>query len=177
MLGIPLLLVISLAGQLNGKGGLYIYLPLFACGMAAAQAQSHPRAQALLRHPLCAGLALVAFALAMLFAPTPYSLALLGFALLFFCLTAGAGFGRFLHSDAARVLGECFYAMYLLHGIALSLLFTEGHGLTDALPVAALPLLLIPLAPALVLITAALHIAVERPAIAMGQQIASRWQG
>jgi len=155
---------------------LALCLPLFALGMLAFEAHRLPRLQQRLQGPAAGGLALLALGIAVVCFPMPYGGALGLFFLFFLCVACGNGFGGVLTSRAALVLGECSFGIYLLHGFALSLLFGEGAGLIAPVPTAWLPLLALPLlGVAVVLVSAAGFLAIERPAMVYGAQLARRW--
>jgi peptidoglycan/LPS O-acetylase OafA/YrhL len=97
------------------------------------------------------------------------AMALYGF--LFVCVACGNSFFGFFSSPAARVLGECSFGIYLLHGMALSVLFTEGASLLSP-NFALLPIL----SCVVVLLTALTFLFIERPMIEVGSKL-SKWRG
>jgi peptidoglycan/LPS O-acetylase OafA/YrhL len=84
--------------------------------------------------------------------------------------------GGLLGTRAALVLGECSYGIYLTHGTLLFLLFTYGGGLTGLFATPYLPLLLPVIAVAVVLLTAATYLLVERPGMKAGRYVADQWR-
>jgi peptidoglycan/LPS O-acetylase OafA/YrhL len=150
------------------------HLPVFAVGMIAYECQQRVRLAAFLRSPAVTVLSAAALLLAVVTTPTPYGVAMPAFALFFVCVACGNSFWGVFASRGALVLGECSYGVYLMHGIVLSLLFTEGGRLLSGWQREWLPLLMPFAAIAVVLVTALAHLAIERPAIRMGHVLA-RW--
>jgi len=107
-----------------------------------------------------AALVIVAIAL-----PDPRSVhGLCLYAWLLAATASGQTRGSLLAHPATRVLGELSFGVYLLHGIVLHMAFTLVPGAGQA------PLLTIPaVALATTLISAALALTVERPAIRLGR--------
>lgn len=168
-----LLILATAARGLHGVWDLPRYLPLFALGMLAYEAQRVASLARWLRHPAAGALAAAALVLGLTTAPTPYGLpqmALLG--LFFLAVAGGNGFGGLLRFRGALALGECSFGIYLLHGIALSLLFVDGAGLLQSLGTEQLPALLPPAAVLVVGVTLFTYVCVERPMIAVGSRIA-----
>jgi peptidoglycan/LPS O-acetylase OafA/YrhL len=156
--------------------GLFKYLPLFATGMLAFEAQSRPAIALRLQSRVAASIALGALAAAMVLFRSPYDLAWPLFALFFAAVACGNNFWGMLNSRASLVLGECSYGIYLMHGVVLFVLFTHGTVLTDLFSTPALPLLMPVAGVAIVLLTAAAYVAVERPGMSAGRVLANRWR-
>jgi peptidoglycan/LPS O-acetylase OafA/YrhL len=158
-------------------GGLMNFLPLFAVGMLAYELREREKIRRVLETRWSAVAALVGLVVAMSLefaAFRPCQVALFGF--FFVCVACGNDILGTLASPGARVLGECSYAIYLLHGTVLDLLFVEGGPATRAFSVGALPALLPIVAAAVVGLAAVAHILVERPAIRVGHELAGRWR-
>ncbi|MDP4026937.1 acyltransferase [Methylobacterium sp. NEAU 140] len=150
-------------------------LPLFALGMLTWEVQARERVARWLRTPAAAVLAVAALAAGMVAAPSPYGPALPLFAGFFACVACGNTLGGLLRTRAALVLGECSFGIYLLHGLVLSVLFTDLRGVTAAIPTDVLPLVLLPAAALVVaLVTPLTYLAVERPAIRLGARLVRR---
>ena len=128
-----------------------------------------------LANPLAAVIAAVGLVFAASRAAFPYHpLQLALFGAFFTTVACGASLGGVLRLRGASLLGECSYSIYLLHGIVLDLLFTEGAPLWRGLGAPLLPLLL-PVAGLGVLAAASLnYLCVERPALRLGSRIARR---
>lgn len=149
------------------------YLPLFAIGMLAFEVQAIPAIRRHLAGPLAAAMAVAALAVAAVTAPDPLhgpQLAL--FALFFVTIACGNPLFGLLSRPGSLVLGECSYGIYLVHGIVLAVLFTEGRPLVLALGEDGALALVIPAAMLVALITAGTFLAVERPMIAVGRRLA-----
>jgi peptidoglycan/LPS O-acetylase OafA/YrhL len=96
----------------------------FLGGMAVALAIRVPRLAHLLRQPAFAPVAAAALASVICIFPTAYApAALLLQALALAIVAAGNDLFGVLRWRAPRVLGNCAYSLYLLHGIALYTLF------------------------------------------------------
>jgi peptidoglycan/LPS O-acetylase OafA/YrhL len=148
------------------------YLPLFAIGMIAYELQKS-EAAAVLRGNTAAAIAVIGMLVALNTWNAPYALiAMALYAWFFFCVACGNSFFGILSSPGALVLGECSFGIYLLHGILLSLLFTDGHHLLAS----NLNVTLIGLLPAssivVVLLTAATFRFIERPMMMVGSGLA-----
>ena len=153
------------------------YLPLFAIGMLAFECQRRTWLAAVLARPamgLVAGLALV---FAAKWNQTPYSSSMPLYGIGFGCIACGNSLFGLLRTRGALVLGECSFGIYLVHGLVLSLIYTDAAGLTARMPTYALPALLIPAAIAVTFLTAGTHLAVERPFIRLGSRLARLWTG
>ncbi len=146
-----------------------LFLPFFAAGaMVAALARIEA-----IRHVLGgrAGDCLAAATLigAMTLWPDPFGWGLALFAVFFLCLACGAGLGGILRLPGALVLGECSYAIYLFHGIALAVLFRRLPDLVHTVPQALMLVWLLVITAILVPVTALLHVAIERPLMLRGK--------
>ncbi|MBU6267768.1 MAG: acyltransferase family protein [Sphingomonadales bacterium] len=145
---------------------LLLYLPLFACGMIAWECHASAAVRGWLMRPLPRAAAPVALLAGMALARYPHGAALPLFAFFFASVACGNRLGGLLSCRAARVLGECSFGVYLLHGIVLDGLFTAG---------APVPVTMLPVAAAgVVLMAAAVHLTVERPMIAAGRRLSRR---
>jgi peptidoglycan/LPS O-acetylase OafA/YrhL len=120
--------------------------------------------------------AILALAVALTLFKTPLDLAWPFLAFFFLAVACGNDMGGLLRTRAAQVLGECSYGIYLMHGIVLFVLFTHGGALTALFPTPVLPLLLPLAALAIVLLTAATYLAVERPGMAAGRYLSDLWR-
>lgn len=154
------------------------YLPLFALGMLAWEAQNREWIRRRLQQPAAAVLAIAALLFGLTSAPNPYAwpqAASLG--LFFAAVVCGNDFAGVLRTRGALALGECSYGIYLLHGILLDLLFTEGRTMMSGLPpgvdYAVLPLVVI----AAVVITPVTYLLVERPMLRLGVRFAKAVTG
>lgn len=158
--------------------GMMTYLPLFTIGMLAFECQRSDACRRVFKSRAMTVVALACLAGGMLSAPTPYGLAQLPLYGVFFTSVAcGNDLAGTLRMKGALLLGECSYGIYLLHGIALSLLFTEGAAGIGRLATGKLPLLLPFVATLVIAAAAATYLLVERPAIRAGRAIARRGFG
>jgi peptidoglycan/LPS O-acetylase OafA/YrhL len=148
----------------------------FAIGMLGYECQSHPVLAQRLRSPVAAIAATLLLLLGMMAFATPYTAGLPFFGFFFVCVACGNDFGGLLSTRGALVLGECSYSIYLLHGLALDILYVDLARLVDRVFASQLALLLPGVAIAVALFTAASFLLVERPAIRLGVLIARRWK-
>lgn len=171
------LLVVSLVVLLlKSPPMLSFFLPGFAVGMLGYECQSRPVLAQRLRSPTAALVATLLLLVGMTAFASPYTVGLPFFGFFFACVTCGNDFGGLLRTRGALVLGECSYSIYLLHGLALDILYVDLAGLVDRFSASQLPLLLPGVAVAVVLIATANFLMVERPAIRLGARIARRWK-
>ena len=166
-----LLLVSSTCNVTGLSVSILRYMPAFAFGMLAYEIQMRPEWASRLRSPMAGLTALVALLTGMAFWSTPFGVALPFFAIFFVVVSCGNDLSGLLMTKGALVLGECSYGIYLLHGIALSILFQDGDALVAAIPASVLPILLPLIAILMVAVTAVTHIAIERPMIRVGKRL------
>ena len=171
------LLGISLIGRLASWRlsltlGIFQYLPFFAIGMLAFEIQSRPTIRALLSQPKLAIPALVGLIVRMILTKYPCSSSLPLFGFFFICIACGNSLGGVLRTRGALVLGECSFGIYLMHGIALDILFVDLNVRYADLPTAAFPILLVIMGAAVVVVTPITYLLVERPAMRRGKQLA-----
>jgi peptidoglycan/LPS O-acetylase OafA/YrhL len=171
-----IILISSIGKKFVPGVNLWKFMPLFATGMLAFEAQNRPAITRWLQSRVATWGAILALLAAITLFKTPYDLAWPLFAIFFFAVAGGNDLGGLLRTKAALVLGECSYGLYLMHGIALFLLFTYGTALTNLFPTPALPFLLPILALVVVPLTAASHVLIERPGMNAGRYIANRWR-
>lgn len=169
------LLVILLAGAMLHLHDFFRYAPLFAVGMLAFECQGRAPIGSRFQARWMAVVALAALAAGMITTPFPYGRSLPLFTLFFVSVACGNDMLRSLTTLGARVLGECSFGIYMLHGTILSLLFVEGAPLTIGIPTAYLPLLLPVVMVSTVAVAAIAFRVVERPMIAQGARIARHW--
>ncbi len=168
-------LAIRLTSRWTGiSGDFLLYLPLFAVGMLAFEMQMRPRIRQALDQPWVAAAAVAAVAVGAVTTQFPYGASLPLFGFLFVCVACGNNVLGLLSTRGARVLGECSFGLYLLHGIVLDVLFVDGRGLIAALPTVALPVLLLLAVAIVVPLTALAFVLIERPAIGLGKSAARR---
>lgn len=152
---------------------LMLYLPLFACGMIGFELRENPKARRILASPAVAILSAALLIFAAISAWDPYTLPQLpAYALFFACIAAGNAFGGLFALRGSVVLGEISFGLYLIHGTVLYVLFTfilpTDLPLTTAY--ATLPLAAV----AAVLVSAAAHIVIEKPGIALGRRLSGQ---
>jgi peptidoglycan/LPS O-acetylase OafA/YrhL len=176
LLPVAVILIGVIGRKLFPGVGLWKYIPLFATGMLAFEAQSRPEIARWLQSRAATAAALLALLLAMTLFKSPLDLAWPLLSVFFFAVACGNDMFGLLRTRAALVLGECSYGMYLTHGIVLFLLFTHGGALTDLFATPVLPLLLPLVALGVVLLTAATFLLVERPGMKAGRDLADRWR-
>lgn len=148
------------------------YVSLFAIGMFAYECQARPEVRKMLSGRLAQIAAPIALLLGMTLSHEPYSKTLVCFAFFFICIACGNDLGGLLRTNGALVLGECSFGIYLLHGILLSILFTDTSLVGSGLQLYLIPLFLPIVVTVTVLVTAATHLLVEKPAIRWGKSLA-----
>lgn len=152
--------------------GIATYLPLFACGMLAFELSRVERVRRVLSSRPAAAAGLSALVAAMTLFAYPYGAAMPLFWLFFLCVACGNSLFGLLDRPGALALGDASYGIYLLHGILLSILFTEGRAVIGSLELAVLPAVLVLAAAAIALIAGVGYRVIERPMIALGKRIA-----
>lgn len=173
--------LLSLLGIRTGSFLLSWYAPymtFFTAGMLGWEIRQSEKMRTALATPLAGGVAVFGFVGALWFwegfnDPNPLPLA--GFMLFFACVACGNSVGGLLDSTGSRVLGECSFGIYLLHGLVLFALFTWGQPLTALLSNNMLPLLLPGAAAIVIVLTAITYLVIERPGIKAGRWIAGAW--
>ncbi len=172
--------VALLTGSLVARGvgfslPMLTYLPLFALGMIAFECQRQAVLVRVLQTRYATVAAGTALAVGMTGFETPFYFALPLFGFFFICVACGNSLGGVLRTRASLVLGECSFGIYLLHGILLSVVFVDGHVVTDLLTTSQLAMLL-PLVAGLAAILASFTFTtLERPAFRFGGQLAKLW--
>lgn len=149
-----------------------IYMPLFAVGMIANEIATADGIAARLRGKGVAIAAIGGLLIAMILTRDPYTPVPLLLAGVFFCtVAAGNDLFGLLRLRGALVLGEISFGVYLMHGIVLDMIFTNGAG---GLSLPLLPALLPIAAMIVVAMTATTFLLVERPAIQLGKKTQAR---
>lgn len=164
-LALPIILIL-LGFLLQRHVQSAIYWPLFGGGMLAYEIKSRDAIAWKLRTPGAAVLAVALLAFAVVTTRSPYGLSLPAFAFFFACVACGNAFGGVLTLKAARALGECSFGIYLLHGIVLSVAFTD-LGIAASLAVAPFAVVIV------VAVSAAAFLLVERPMDRVGHAVRS----
>lgn len=172
------LLCIGIIGQsffqLSGPfWSLVGYLPTFAIGMLAYELQSRPAVRNAISKPSLTVFATAALLVGMTTTHSPDAVSIPLFGFFFVSVACGNSLGGVLDRRNTLVLGECSFGIYLLHGIVLDALFIDTRALTVLSPLW-LSCLLPIAAIAVMLITPATYLLVERPAIRQGKSLA-RW--
>lgn len=159
-----LLLTLSLLGRLSGMA-IFTYLPLFVLGMLIAEIAEYARVRQVFSQPWASLPLLAALVCAATLFHVPYGvvpMALLGGVLL--GIAAGNDLFGLLSNRGARMLGEISFCIYVLHGIVLHLAFRFY-------PVERNQLAVLPILVAVIVVASALlSLAVEKPAIKIGKQ-------
>lgn len=156
------------------RPAILFFLPLFALGMIAFELRRLAGVSRWLALWPVAAFSGGLLLLAAIAYPDPYHLPqIAAYGAFFACVACGNSFGGIFATRGAVVLGECSFGIYLIHGVVLFVIFTFG---IDARQVS-FPTLLLCLPPAaitVVLVSACAHLAIERPAIAMGRRLSDR---
>lgn len=157
----------------GAAGPILLFAPPFLIGMIAHEALAREFFRRRFAGAWGPPVAALALTYAIFRAPTPFPPLQMALYALFFCCVAARRDWPLLAGPGAQALGAWSYPIYLLHGIGLSLLFSEGGGLA-AFPVGAALALLPALACLAVAAAALAHALVERPADGFGRKLAAR---
>jgi peptidoglycan/LPS O-acetylase OafA/YrhL len=171
---VAIILISIICKKLFPGVGFWKYMPLFATGMLAFEARSRPELVRWLKSRAATWGAVIGLLTAAILFKSPLDLAWPLLAFFFFAVACGNDLGGFLSTPASMVLSECSYSMYLLHGMVLFLLFTEGSAITNLFATPVLPFLLLLAALIVVPLTAAGFLLVERPGMIAGHSLARR---
>jgi peptidoglycan/LPS O-acetylase OafA/YrhL len=164
--------------SLRPAPGYFLFVPLFSIGMLAYEIQRIPAARKFLSTKAMSIVAIASIIIGITTAPTPYGfLQVCLFGFFFICVASGNSLFGLLETQGALALGECSYGIYLIHGIVLSLFFTEFRGSYATLEVGEAAILLPLVAVLVVAICLVAHLMIERPAIAFGRALAKRLEG
>ena len=150
------------------------YITLFPIGMLALEIRERKALADVLAGPVAGGAALAALVLGMVSTQFPYGLSLPLFAVFFIAVACGNSLFGLLNSKGARVLGECSFGVYVLHGIVLDVLFVDLRPVLSQMQTPVLVVLLPVVMVVAALVAAAAHMVVERPMIRAGKQLARR---
>ncbi len=154
------------------------YMPLFAIGMLAYEVQKSSVLNRRLQGSAATIFAALSLAVGMASARTPYAIPQLClFAFFFIAVACGNNLAGLLRTKGALALGECSYGIYLLHGIALSLLFVDGSWLLNSFTTGQVFLFLPLVALVIACVTPLTYMLIERPMIATGSRIARSLTG
>jgi peptidoglycan/LPS O-acetylase OafA/YrhL len=166
------LIMVSLALRPLHFLALITYLPLFGVGMIAFEIKERERIAAFLstRAASTVGLALF-IAGSVLFSGM---MRLICHTIFFTCVACGASIWGLLRTSAARALGELSYGVYLLHGLALNILFVDLSGMIDGAPTEKIVALMPLAAVGTMLLSASTFLLVERPFIDIGKLVARK---
>ncbi len=173
-------LAATLAVFLYFRGFSPAIVACFSGGFAAAHWIRHPALAALGRSRLGGAVALAALVGTVAGFNTAYApLPILGLGVVFTAVASGQGFGPLLTVRPIRWLGAISYGVYVLHGLVLWVVITGNPVLSVAVQGNAnLYAILLAVTGGLVVALASLvHLAVERPAIALGHRHARRLRG
>ena len=175
---VPLaLLALSTCGALlHHPPQVLKYLPAFAVGMLCYEIQRIPALAQILRTPVSTLAAAGSLLTGMVAFSSPFGFGLPLFGFFFACVACGNDFMGIFRTRGALVLGECSFSIYLLHGLALDIVYVDFAPLIGRLSLSELPALLPGVSFVVVLMTAVCYLLVERPAILLGSQIARRWK-
>lgn len=145
---------------------------LFATGMLVYEIRERIGPNAL-SGPALSVVALSAIFLSACAYNSPYEMpAMMGYAIFFLIIACGNSIFGILDTNAAKVLGEISFSIYILHGIVLDVLFVNILPITlENLSIMQL-LMIIPVpAFAVVLISAISFLLIEKPGMALGRKI------
>lgn len=173
-----IIIALRIAAKITGHHmELLRYFPLFAVGMIAYEIQSKDALRKILRKRAVSILALVALVAGMVLFENPYGSGMPLFAFFFTCIACGNSLFGILNARSALVLGEVSFGIYLLHGIVINIVFTEGREIIENLGANQSTVLLLPAAATIVPITAVTYLFVEKTGIKTGKRLAGWWGG
>ena len=164
------LLIASLVIRRFYAYGVFQFLPLFAVGMIVDELKEMASVARPLRSIAATVLAVAALLIGMnrhVLPSTASQLALYGF--FFLCVACGNSVFGLLKYRAARVLGECSYGIYIVHGTVLYAAFIF-LGVQPRPAVLVLPMLAV----ATVIVAACCYLTIERPGNNFGKRLAQR---
>jgi peptidoglycan/LPS O-acetylase OafA/YrhL len=149
------------------------FMPLFAIGMLAFEVRKSSALNRLLQRPAASAVAIAALIAGMVSAPFPYAVPqLFLFTVFFFAVANGNDLFGLLRTKGALALGECSFSIYLLHGIALDLLFVDGAPFLSRFSTNALVFFLPFVALVVACVTPLTYALIERPMISVGRRLA-----
>ena len=182
-IGLPTIVVpilIALVGlavpKLMSGPGLFNYLPMFACGMLAFEV-ARSRLSPILAAPWASVPLALLYVAGLLAGHAHGPIRLICHAAFFTGVACGNSLFSLFRSRGALALGEASYAIYLLHGYVLNVLFVDANGLAVAGPPSAMIALLPMVAISVSLIALASFRYIELPMIALGKRVAGRTVG
>lgn len=172
-------LMVALALQHTyGVGRLSVFLPMFAVGMLAYELRGWEAIRRILAHPAMTPVALGALGARLALGSAVPGYVAVGLDGLFFaCVACGNSLFGALMTKGARVLGECSFSIYLMHGLVLATFFITGARMAAMIDLDLLPLAMIPLAIVLAAVTMATFLWIERPMIHVGGKVGAWWSG
>lgn len=154
--------------------GLLNFIPLFLIGMLAREFSKKNQIRKIMENKIITGASFLGLLYIMTVESYPYGFALPFFSTFFISLACGGNIFGLFSTPAARLLGECSFGIYLMHGIVLSIAFTEGRlGDVYQTSIAGLALGILGLFPIILTISLVGHFFVERPFIRIGKNIAA----
>ena len=171
---LPVLVVaVSVGARHSGSlNPIWMYLPMFACGMLVRQLVEVPRLVAAMKGRSAAVLGSTALAATMFGFHEPHQIALVGLAVFFAVVASGNTLFGVLETRGAALLGSVSFGIYLLHGLIFYVWFTLISPISAAVPAwIAFPFL----SGMTVALAYACHVLIERPAISAGHKIVNRW--
>lgn len=151
------------------------YFPLFAMGMIAYEIQSKDTLRTMLSGRAVSIFALATLVAGMVLFENPYGLGMPLFAFFFTCVACGNSFFGVFRTRYSLVLGEISFSIYLLHGIILDILFTEGREIFPSFSTNQSAIILLAATTIVVPIAAATYIYIEKTAIKVGKNLARWW--
>jgi len=161
-----------------GVGRLSVFLPMFAVGMLAYELRGWEAIRRILAHPAMTPVALGALGARLALGSAVPGYVAVGLDGLFFaCVACGNSLFGVLMTRGARVLGECSFSIYLMHGLVLATFFITGARMAAMIDLNLLPLAMIPLAIVLAAVTMATFLWIERPMIHVGGKVGAWWSG
>lgn len=162
--------LMALGGVLSILNYQFSYLSLFAFGMIAYEVRERTALAAWFSQSMATAVGAIAIAVALWLTPNPYSVSMPAFGFFLICVACGNTFGHVLDNRAVRVLGECSFSIYVLHGIVLYIAFAVLGG--AKLPAEYASWLIVPIVGAVVLITAGTYLGIEVPLNRFGKVVA-----
>lgn len=172
---VPVIILIMglIIPKIYGVPTLFNYLPMFACGMLGYEI-AQTRLRTYLASSTFSAPLLIIFVIGLFAGHTYGPLRFLCHAIFFVGVACGNSIFGILKNRGALVLGEGSYAIYLLHGYVLNLLFVSATGIAVAGPITASILLLPAVAIAVCLFALASFKFIELPMILLGKRLIQR---
>lgn len=168
------LLTICVVSRIWYSGqGFLLFCPLFAAGMIAYELQQRIRVRAVFGSiAFSFGCVIALIFISSVGLPATSPLKQLFLALFFINIACGNSLYGLLHTKGAQALSEVSYSIYIIHGIILSVLFTDIRFLKIFGPISVVPFALFVIIPVVVVVSFLTFLFIEKPFLELGKRLA-----